>query len=227
MCSLTADGRCIIEPRLKQGESSAHASLQEVESAAAYVINKCVAARPSQGGEVGDIGDNHIRAKGAEPMLDPIVDEVSGGDHNLNIVVEKYQPQVRCSGAVSPMLLSSCQNIVDTMSTSRDFTTWGPENDPLAVMKLPVSYYSRTFTHICSSQNEVSKDQVDRMTQLVDRRCKMSIRTNGPTDTASRYQFWTVAVALTGICVRSGQSGTRDNLGKCPAYEASGQTSLM
>lgn len=43
----------------------------------------------------------------------------------------------------------------------------------------------------------------------------MRISTDGSTDTFSRLQFWTVAVALTGICVRGGQVGMRGNLGKC------------
>ena len=59
-------------------------------------------------------------------------------------------------------------------------------------------------------------DQPDRITNLVDRRCKLSIRTDGATDTSARFQFWTVAVALTGVCVRGGQMGTRDHLGKSP-----------
>ncbi|CAF9927191.1 hypothetical protein IMSHALPRED_007149 [Imshaugia aleurites] len=164
---ISLSGLCIIEPRVKNGKSSARASLQEVESAAAYIIDECVNGEPSQGGELHNIG----------------------GDNNLNIIVEKYEPQVQCSGAVSPSLLSSCQNIVDTMPASRDFTTWGPPDDPLAVVKLPLTYYS------------------------LDRRCKLSIRTDGLTDTYSRYQFWTTAVALTGICVRSGRVGVRDHLG--------------
>lgn len=56
LCSLTADGRCIIEPNIILGEPSARASLQEVASAASYIIDQCVTARPSQGGKVRDIG---------------------------------------------------------------------------------------------------------------------------------------------------------------------------
>lgn len=101
------------------------------------------------------------------------------------------------------------------MSANRSFTTWGPEDDPLAVVKLPVSYYSRELTRKSPPpKSNVLDDQVDRMMFLVDRRCKLSIRTDGRTDTFSRYQFWTVAVALTGVCVRSGQGGTRGDLGK-------------
>lgn len=164
---ISSDGRCIIEPQIVPGEFSARASLQEVAFAARFIVDSCVTARPSQGGTV-----QHI-----------------GGDDNLNIVVLKYEPQVQCSGTVSPSLLSSCQNIVDIMPASKDFTTWGPQDDPLAVIKLPLTYYS------------------------VDQRCKLSIRTDGSTDTFSRYQFWTAAVALTGICVRGGHVGMRGDLG--------------
>lgn len=164
---ISPDGRCIIEPRIVPGEFSARASLREVAFAAGYVIDHCVTASPSQGGTVRDIG----------------------GDHNLGVVVWKYEPQVQCSGTVSPSLLSSCQSLVNIMPASRDFTTWGPEGDPLAVVKLPITYYS------------------------VDQRCKLSISTDGRTDTFSRYQFWGVAVALTGICVRGRQVGMQGNLG--------------
>ncbi len=47
-----------------------------------------------------------------------------------------------------------------------------------------------------------------------DRRCKLTISTDGRTDTAARYQFWTAAVALTGLCVKGGQAGMRTNLGE-------------
>ena len=84
-------------------------------------------------------------------MPDPMIDRQrsSGGDNNLSIIVAKYEPQVQCSGAVPASLLASCQNIVDTMPASRDFTTWGPESDPLAVVKLPLTYYSRESIHSC------------------------------------------------------------------------------
>ena len=69
-----------------------------------------------------------------------------GGDNNLVVSVQIYEPQVQCSGAVSPSLLSSCQNIIDTMPADKSFTTWGPQNDPLAHMELPLTLYSRKST---------------------------------------------------------------------------------
>lgn len=150
-------------------------------------------------------------------MLYPVTEiTFSGGDNDLSVAVLKYEPkQVQCSGTVSPSLLSSCQNIVNTMPASMDFTTWGPENDPLAVMKLPLTYHSCEFVYqVLFPKNDASETQVERMMHLVDQRCKLSIRTAGPTDTFSRYQFWTVAVALTGVCVRNEQVGMRDGLGK-------------
>lgn len=68
-------------------------------------------------------------------------------------------------------------------------------------------------------------DQPDRITNLVDQKCKLSIRTDGATDTFARFQFWTVAVALTGVCVRSGQIGTRNHLGK--SHQVGGKKRLM
>lgn len=58
--------------------------------------------------------------------------------------------------------------------------------------------------------------------RLVDRQCKLSILTDGSTDIYSRYQFWTGAVALTGVCVRGGQMGVRHGLGKSLLYTMCG-----
>lgn len=44
----------------------------------------------------------------------------------------------------------------------------------------------------------------------------MKFRTDGHTDTESRYNFWTAAVVLTGVCIRNGQVGLGEGLGKSP-----------
>ena len=60
---LTADGVCGIDLRLRTNQiPSARASLQEVSSAARYVIDQCVNARPSAGGIVRQIGEQVISA---------------------------------------------------------------------------------------------------------------------------------------------------------------------
>lgn len=74
-----------------------------------------------------------------------------GGDNNLSVIVKRYEGPTECSGTVPPSLLSSCQNIVDTMPVSTYFTTWGPAHDPLAVMKLPLAYYSRESFRVVSA----------------------------------------------------------------------------
>ena len=85
----------------------------------------------------------------ATTMLYPVDNKVSsGGDNNLAVAILKYEPQVQCSGTVAPSLLSSCQNIVDIMPASTDFTTWGPQDDPLAAVKLPLTFYSREFIRL-------------------------------------------------------------------------------
>ena len=60
----------------------------------------------------------------------------------------------------------------------------------------------------------------------MDGKCKSSIYTDGATDTFSRYQFWSVAVALTGVCVRNGQAGEQVHLGRFPRQEVHGKTAL-
>lgn len=37
------------------------------------------------------------------------------------------------------------------MPVSTYFTTWGPANDPLAVVKLPLTYYSRESFRVVSA----------------------------------------------------------------------------
>ena len=64
--SLTADGRCIIQPHLVRGELTARASLREVAAAAGYVIDQCVTTRQSQGGNVRDIGEHLYPDQGSK-----------------------------------------------------------------------------------------------------------------------------------------------------------------
>ena len=163
----SSNGLCAIEPRLGIRRSSARASLQEVASAARYGINRCVNTLPSRGGTVGDIG----------------------GDNGLVIIIMKLSLHTQCSGTVAPSLLSSCQNLLDVMPASLDYETWGPPDDPLAGVKLPLSYYSQ------------------------DRHCKLTINSDGHTDTACRYQFWSWATIVTNSCVRHGQMGLLENIG--------------
>ena len=42
----------------------------------------------------------------------------------------------------------------------------------------------------------------------------MTIGTDGVTDWFNWYQIWEVGVALNGVCVRSGRSGTQARLGE-------------
>lgn len=137
-----------------------------------------------------------------------------GADNSLKISVQYYEPRVQCSGTVAPSLLPSCQNIVDTMPADKIMTTWGPEDDPLAHTKLPMTLFSRKSTLLCPFQTMMQWMTKLIMQHPVDRRCKLTITDDGRPDTFSRYQFWTAAVALVGICVRGEQVGLRKNLGK-------------
>lgn len=93
----------------------------------------------------------------------PIVNaNVPGIVHSLKVGVHDYEPRVQCTGAVAPSLLSSCQNIIDTMPADKRFTTWGPQDDPIAHMKLPLTYYSRK-----SSQLLPSHESIQQMTRLI------------------------------------------------------------
>lgn len=56
----------------------------------------------------------------------------------------------------------------------------------------------------------------DRAMHTEDRKCIMKIRSDGQSDTESRYNFWTAAVVLTGVCIRDGQMGFGEGLGRSP-----------
>ncbi|CAD6593126.1 MAG: hypothetical protein ASARMPREDX12_006852 [Alectoria sarmentosa] len=114
----------------------------------------------------------------------------------LRVFVSKYDPDnVRCYGKMSPPdSRVSCQQILNTMSTSEEHTAFGPEGDPGVEVVLP-------FVLVSS-----------------DGKCKMTIRTTGKgagnTDTWSWGQFWEVGVALAGMCVREGKAGVQTELGE-------------
>lgn len=56
----------------------------------------------------------------------------------------------------------------------------------------------------------------ERWMYTEDRKCVLKIRSDGRSDTESRYNFWTAAVVLTGVCIRDGQMGFGEGLGESP-----------
>lgn len=47
-----------------------------------------------------------------------------------------------------------------------------------------------------------------------DHQCVLEVDTTGPMDNVSWYDIWAAAVAVTGMCVRSGKTGKATGLGE-------------
>ncbi|MCJ1458206.1 hypothetical protein MMC28_008577 [Mycoblastus sanguinarius] len=113
-----------------------------------------------------------------------------GGDNRIWATVQSYAPRLGCGApSMSPLVQESCQDILDTMPASAILIRFGLAGDPLASVTTPYTFMSQ------------------------DRRCRMTIGTDGVTDWFNWYQIWEVGVALNGVCVRSGRSGTQARLG--------------
>ena len=69
----SANGFCVIEPRLISGSDAAHASLQEVAAAARTVIDRCVNMMPSQGGKARKVGELETSAPDQKQVF-PAID---------------------------------------------------------------------------------------------------------------------------------------------------------
>ena len=52
-----------------------------------------------------------------------------------------------------------------------------------------------------------------------DHLCVLQVDTSGPVDNVSWYDIWAAAVALTGICIRNGQTGKATDLGELRRYQ--------
>lgn len=171
---ISADGTCVVEPSIKPGVREARASREDIAVAAFVVVRNCAGGEPSEGGVAKDIG----------------------GDNNLRVYVSKYDPStIRCYGKMHrPDAQVSCQQLLNTMSTSELNTYFGPGSDPLANVRVPVLLLSE------------------------DHQCKITIRTTGKgagrTDMWSWGQFWEGAVAVAGVCVREGKEGVQTGLGE-------------
>ncbi|CAD6587534.1 MAG: hypothetical protein ASARMPRED_003174 [Alectoria sarmentosa] len=111
-------------------------------------------------------------------------------ENNFQLTMKSYSPPfIRCSNtapAARPVS-TSCQVIINTMKASVDLTTFG------AVGIFGVEEYL---------------PQV-----LTERKCSFTVDTTAPDDAASWYDLWQAAVALDGMCARTGRAGKSRFLG--------------
>lgn len=106
-----------------------------------------------------------------------------GESGNLGVIMTSYQPMVKCYVSPAPPL-GNCKRLADTMMTSSQRKTFGPPIDPSAYVKLPKNLYDD------------------------GQQCKAVIRTSDITDVSTFYEVWEAVVAITGMCIRFGHTGT-------------------
>ena len=112
------DGQCFIQPLLITGISSGHASSQQLGTAAFTLLQQCVIDQ-GVGGVAGDVG----------------------GDNNLLIAMEKYEPHVRCdrSAAQGPPWVC-CIHAWADMRAGQQRQVFGRAGDPRVQESLPVTF---------------------------------------------------------------------------------------
>ncbi|KAL9597053.1 MAG: hypothetical protein Q9219_005382 [cf. Caloplaca sp. 3 TL-2023] len=104
-----------------------------------------------------------------------------GDTGDLGIIMTSYTPRVSCRQARAPPM-GNCWNLLDTMMTSRVRKTFG--NEPGVFAKLPYELFESGH------------------------QCKAVVRTTAGTDKMTFYDMWEAIVAVTGMCVRFGNTGS-------------------
>ena len=217
ICPMTANGACTIDLNTVES-STARASLQEVSSAARYVINQCVNARPSTGGIVRDIGEKVISANLTLYLVTdnpPQAATITSPSPFINTTPKYNAPATYPPPCYHHARASStpCPQ-AKTSRPGGQQTTFSPSSSSPCLI-FPVST-SKLFHFRPQGKKAHHKNQkLNEGSYTADRLCKLTISSDGFTDTAARYQFWSAAVALTGVCVRRGQIGRRIQLGEC------------
>lgn len=117
--------------------------------------------------------------------------------------VSAFNPQVRCEGRVGgPGIVESCNNLLDTMSTSNDSYRFGTEGS-LPVLDYPLPYVLKSGT-FPGDDLWFCKLTVG----MVDNRCTLTITTLSSKPKAALEcwkAFWSAAVAINAMCIRAGK----------------------
>lgn len=115
-----------------------------------------------------------------------------------------YQPRVECRhGSAPPM--GNCKHLSDTMMASSQRKTFGDAKDPQAYIKLPKELFESRFDTISPFASSFG---LTWSKTTGDRQCKAIIQTAGATDVSTFYEMWEAIVAVNGMCVRFGNTGT-------------------
>ena len=128
----------------------------------------------------------------------------------LYSTVSSYTPQVFCTRPIFVSIQSSCQNILNTMPVSQEEFTFGPQSNPSARVKLPLTIRSCEWLSTACSNLAKLADNISK----ADKQCEMTVQTFVTTDVTSWYDIWAVGVAINGMCVRIGHNGEQFGIGR-------------
>lgn len=118
-----------------------------------------------------------------------------GGDNNLGVALASYEPHVQCvDGSIGPPgstvpPLKSCDAVVGLMFATKDIMSFGK---------------------VGSGASNI----VPGRDASPDHLCALEVDTTGPVENVSWYDIWAAAVAVNGMCVRSGKTGKATGLGE-------------
>ncbi|KAI4235495.1 MAG: hypothetical protein LQ349_003120 [Xanthoria aureola] len=102
----------------------------------------------------------------------------------MGLILTSYVPVVQCQIKGPQPSRASCTFLTQLMTSSVTPRTFGLPADAKADVKLPAYFHEPS------------------------RKCVAAIFTTGITDTSTYYEMWEAVVAVTGMCVRAGYSGT-------------------
>lgn len=135
------------------------------------------------------------------------------GDGGLALTVSRFRPEVRCYGSIPSdnRILAACESLADRMrtsSTTQTFGQVGTDADTVLPKKLTsdgdyISFFPLTVALLILITN------ADGLCTMI-----ISTRTATQVDTSVWYKFWDAAVAINAMCIRKGQFGIWDDLGK-------------
>lgn len=145
----TGDGLCFVQPVLKRGAVSGHASGNEVGRAAWQLLQTCVVER-GMGGVAFNIGECptmiilpfEFSASMEDLNFERIplkITSTLGGDNNVNVVIASYRPNVQCD--TTPTLgppWNSTVAIFSSMRASKRFRVFGINGAPEVEEGLPL-----------------------------------------------------------------------------------------
>ncbi len=147
------EASCYVQPVLKDGATSAKASLNHIRNAAAMIRNRCFSGGKLQGGMATNIGKMEIlcwvatasslcfaRTLYQTSEIDPL--RWLGGDNNLAVIMGSYKSPsaIRCGQRIT--FPDACQDILEDMPATTKMEIFGPPHTMSATVSVPQEFSS-------------------------------------------------------------------------------------